>query len=244
MRKARRFVAGLAVAALCGTPSFADECSDVAAGAQHTPSPDWNNRTNPFPGMCYVDWPGGQSSSSKQRCDSVPGHVYFQGDSGSHKNTCIFRLADRPSNDDQVGDNSSAREHGLPGPTPIPKTEDAIFEKYPPSGVKYSNCQDDLVGSLYTTGPVEYYCRITELAHLQKPGEDQVRKFVATACGRGPDDRIARHNAATRAHEFIFGMEIEKAKELKGNPGRNEIFVTNNTDELCKKTADERLGAH
>jgi hypothetical protein len=104
-----------------------------------------------------------------------------------------------------------------------------------PSGFKNSECSDDLPGSLFTTGPVQYSCRHTELAHLQR-SPIEIKKFVAIACGRSDTDMMARHNAAARAKEAVFGMEIEEAGRMQADPNRNEIFITDKVEENCVRT--------
>jgi hypothetical protein len=70
----------------------ADECSDTYAGARHGPDPDWIS--NPYGDVCYVVFPGGGGATRdhyQEICENIPNFVYFKGDFGSNKNTCIFR---------------------------------------------------------------------------------------------------------------------------------------------------------
>jgi hypothetical protein len=73
--------------------AWAADCSDVYPGAQETRFADW--RQNPYPGACYVVFPGGGGQTRiryEQQCHDLPGYLYFEGDSGSNKNTCVFKM--------------------------------------------------------------------------------------------------------------------------------------------------------
>jgi hypothetical protein len=111
------------------------------------------------------------------------------------------------------------------------------FDQYSLSGDRSRECgqNDELSGSLFDKGPVAYSCKSTELAHLQKSGEDQIRKFIGRACARGDTEQLAQHNAASLAHEMVFQAEIDMATELGAAPESNEIFVTNKSALNCVK---------
>jgi hypothetical protein len=103
------------------------------------------------------------------------------------------------------------------------------------AGFKQAPCEDDLPGSLFTTGPIEYSCRHTEIAHLQgRPIE--FKKFIGLACGRSDTDMMARHNAGSRAKEVVFKMEIDEADRMHADRNRNEIFITDKVEYNCVKT--------
>jgi uncharacterized membrane protein len=90
----------------------ADECSDVIPDARHTPSPNWDS--NPYPGMCYVDWPANGAAERdvlRDRCSNAPGHVHFEPDSGSGRNTCVFRPGSG-SGRDRVNDGDLGASRG------------------------------------------------------------------------------------------------------------------------------------
>src|SRR4051794_6631676 len=81
------------------------------------------------------------------------------------------------------------------------------FNQYPSGGYKEYGCSEDLPGSLFTTGPIEYSCRETGIAHINGQPNKKF-KFTAIACGRSDTDRVAKHNAGARAHEAIFKLWI------------------------------------
>lgn len=109
------------------------------------------------------------------------------------------------------------------------------FNQYPLGGSKISECSEDLPGSLYTNGPIEYSCRQTDLSHIN--GQSDKYKFTAIACGRSDTDRVAKHNASARAAQTIFGLKITKAGQLGADPSRNEVFVNDATNTNCTRTA-------
>ena len=101
-----------------------------------------------------------------------------------------------------------ARADSVPAPVKAALGDEASpgapFDQYGVSGSRQSDCTDDLPGSLFTTGPVEFWCRHVELAHLQTGGDDkQEQKFVGFACGRGADVAMAQHNAAASVRVLI-----------------------------------------
>jgi hypothetical protein len=182
--------------------------------------------------------PAGTCSSrgmSRAQCTDAGGH-HFKPDSGSGFTECFFR----PRADAPPPPQKSAKPH-----PPAPAQDNSGTsgaDARPPSGsgedvpteAARAECSDDLPGSLYTTGPVEFYCRHDETAHLQ--GKEVRRRFVAIACGRGADERFARHNAAARAKERVFGMQIATARALGADAGRNEIFITDKTELVCTRS--------
>jgi hypothetical protein len=109
------------------------------------------------------------------------------------------------------------------------------FNQYPSGGSKFSECSEDLPGSLYTTGPIEYSCRQTDLSHIN--GQTDKYKFTAIACGRSDTDRVAKHNASARAAQAVFGLKIDKAGQLGADASRNEVFVNDATNTNCTRTA-------
>ena len=124
---------------------------------------------------------------------------------------------------------------------PAAGTPGSSAESLPPidsiktTGFKSSECSDDLPGSLFTTGPIEYSCRHTELAHLQgRPIE--IKKFIGIACGRSDTDMMASANARARAKEVVFQLEIDEANRMGADRSRNEIFVTDKIEWKCVRT--------
>jgi hypothetical protein len=136
------------------------------------------------------------------------------------------------------------------GPTPqIPNqyippehAEGPEFDNIEVYGQKGLECSDDLPGSLFTTGPVAFECRITQLAHLQRAGGNNSGpyKFIGKACGRGDDDMLARHAAFSRAQEAVLDLEGDAARELGADPNKNEMFRNDAAAEHCVKTGDTR----
>ena len=111
----------------------------------------------------------------------------------------------------------------------------------PPYGYNKSACGtdlEDLPGSP-THGPIEYSCRSTELAHLQKPGKDQIRKFIGIACRNGSTESLAKFKASAEAHRLVFQAELDEKEKLGGAPESNEIFVTNKRDTHCVRLPDD-----
>lgn len=117
-----RLFSTLGIVVFCLVPAtvFADSCSDVVPGAHPTPSPNWDR--NPYPGMCYVEWTANgylEREALKERCSNIPGNVDFEADSGSGRNTCVFRAgAGSGSEGDSGGhaDHSSGRSSTSCGP--------------------------------------------------------------------------------------------------------------------------------
>jgi hypothetical protein len=120
------------------------------------------------------------------------------------------------------------------------------FNLYPSGGGKVSECSEDLPGSLYTTGPIEYSCRQTDLSHIN--GQTDKYSFRAIACGRSETDALAKHNASARATQAMFKLKIEKADSLGADASRNEIFVNDATNTNCTRihggTAASDLSDH
>ena len=198
---------------------------------------------------------------SRGECEAVQGARHFKPDSGSGFTECFF---DPTSNDGPAPSSSSDDEPALSAPSDDRSTFDepeslpppeAPVEKPPepslppasipdPStpglrpdgGFKMSDCDDEPRGSLFVTGPVQYSCRHSEFAHLNTRGQPRRWLFVGIACGRGQDDAFARHNAAARAKELVFKMQIDKGVELGGDPARNEVFITDRAEENCVRT--------
>ena len=85
------------------------------------------------------------------------------------------------------------------------------FNQYKPVGFKNSECFEDLPGSLYTTGKVQYSCRVTALAHISSQ-ESLKEEFLGIACGRGDTDREARHSAWARAMATVDQLKIDRKK--------------------------------
>jgi hypothetical protein len=110
------------------------------------------------------------------------------------------------------------------------------FDKYKTAGYKDAKCSEDLPGSLFTTGPVIYSCRDTELARLHMSGYDGIQKFIAFGCGRGDNDMIARRNAEARARDAIFKLELDKAQAMGADSNQNEHFIPEQTDLHCIRT--------
>lgn len=84
----------------------ASECSTVISNAFETPSPNWTG--NPYPGACYVDFPGGYQAERtryERECRQIPGFLDFLGDRGSNRNTCIFRAPERSTYSSSRGSN-------------------------------------------------------------------------------------------------------------------------------------------
>ena len=112
-------------------------------------------------------------------------------------------------------------------------------ENHPPQEVEFrkSECGSQLPGSLYGKGMVRFACKLSQFSHLQKPGQDQTRKFVGLACAHGADDSFARHNASVLARGLVSQMEIEKARSLGAAPESNEVFVPESSEYECFKLA-------
>ena len=105
--------------------------------------------------------------------------------------TCLIAAKDILPTAQPVPSSTAAVQ---PPPPSLPGHDlGAPFNQYETSGSKRAECSDDLPGSLFTTGRVKYLCQHTELAHLQMPGNDGMRKFIGVACGRGSNDMLARH---------------------------------------------------
>jgi hypothetical protein len=109
------------------------------------------------------------------------------------------------------------------------------FNQYPAGGSKFSECSEDLPGSLYTAGPIEYSCRQTDLSHIN--GQTDKYRFTAIACGRSDTDRVAKHNASARAAQAMFTLKTDKAGQLGTDASRNEVFVNDATNTNCTRTA-------
>jgi hypothetical protein len=108
------------------------------------------------------------------------------------------------------------------------------FNQYKPVAYKNSECFEDLPGSLYTTGKVQYSCRVTALAHINSPGNPK-EEFVAIACGRGDTDREARHSAWARAMSTITDLEIDrkKAKQKANLIDQDDQYVSDGMVDNC-----------
>jgi hypothetical protein len=108
------------------------------------------------------------------------------------------------------------------------------FNQYRPVGFKNSECFEDLPGSLYTTGKIQYSCRVTALAHINSSGSPK-EEFVALACGRGDTDQFARHSAWARAMSTIKDLEIarQNAKKKAGLIDENNYYVSDGMVDHC-----------
>jgi len=108
------------------------------------------------------------------------------------------------------------------------------FNKYKPAGYKESECYEDLPGSLFTTGKIQYSCRVTALAHING-STDPKELFVAIACGRGDTDQMARHNARSRAMTAITGLELSRktAKQKANLIDQNDYYVSDGMVDHC-----------
>jgi hypothetical protein len=105
-----------------------------------------------------------------------------------------------------------------------------------PNEFARSDCNEDLPGSLYTTGKIRYYCRHTSWGHVQlSTGNVGSFKLEAIACGRGPDDMMAKHNANARADEKVFELQIKKADEAGADRSKNEMFIQDQSEDRCSQ---------
>lgn len=132
------WVLGLAAAAgIASSSALGADCSDVVPGARLGPHPDY--LTWPYGSdACYVSWPGGGGASARSsyeaRCHALDAEfIDFQGDSGSNRNTCIFRklgssTPTKPDTEEEPEDpedevkppSSSPRRSTIPPTPPMP----------------------------------------------------------------------------------------------------------------------------
>lgn len=115
------------------------------------------------------------------------------------------------------------------------------FDKYKVYAHLTEDCGQHTFGenNLSDKGPIAWSCRRTLLTHIRGWGRQTIRKFVALACARGPNDVQARVNADGWATVLLNRMKADDLRMQEVPRESGYTYVNDEEDTHCVK-----IGAH